>query len=99
LDRSQQGDLCKYAAQNVLHSDFGQWLASEVFGEFMESSNGVQAPTVELFLDHQIEDLGRMVTLSAWLRETDAGYWKRRLQPPRYLEQVREEPAAGLARR
>jgi hypothetical protein len=80
-----------------LHSDFGRWLASKVFGEFIVSQDGLQMPTDDLFWDHQIEDLGRVVTLSEWLCETDSGYWKRRLQPPRHLEQVREEPAAGLA--
>jgi hypothetical protein len=82
-----------------LHSDFGRWLALMVFGEFIESGDGLQVPTDDLFCDHQIEDLGRVVTLSEWLRETDAVYWERRLQPPRYLEQIREEPAEGLARR
>jgi hypothetical protein len=82
-----------------LHSDFGLWLAARVFGAFIESKDGAQVQTSDLFRDHQIEDLGRVVTLSEWLCEADAGYWKRRLEPPRHLEQIREEPGAGLARR
>src|SRR5262249_53244763 len=80
-----------------LHSDFGQWLAVRIFGECIEAEDGAAVPTSDVFRDHQGEALGRVVTLPEWLREIDAGYWNRRLRPPRHLEQVREEPACGLA--
>jgi len=80
-----------------LHSDFGEWLMVRVHGESIEAEDGTVISTRDLFRDHQVEDLGRVVTLPEWLREIDAGYWMRRRQPPRHLEQVREEPARGLA--
>ncbi len=46
-----------------------------------------------------MEDLGRVVTLAEWLHEVDTNYWMRRRKPPRQLEQIREEPAEGLAAR
>jgi hypothetical protein len=82
-----------------LHSDFGLWLAVRIFGEFIQSEDGVKISTKDLFCDHQIEDLGRVVTLSEWLRETDASYWTRRLRPPRHLEPIKDDPADGLSLR
>jgi hypothetical protein len=82
-----------------LHSDFGEWLAIRIHGEAIEAKDGTVIPTYDLFRDHQVEDLGRVVTLAEWLRETDADYWTRRRKPPRYLEQIREAPAEGLAAR
>jgi Domain of unknown function (DUF6915) len=82
-----------------LHSDFGQWLAVRIHSESIKAENGTVISTREVFHNHQVEDLGRIVTLSEWLREIDGDYWKRRRQPPRHLEQIREEPARGLAAR
>jgi hypothetical protein len=82
-----------------LHSDFGEWLAIRIHGEAIEAKDGTVIPTCDLFRDHQVEDLGRVVTLAEWLREIDADYWTRRRKPPRYLEQIREAPAEGLAAR
>lgn len=82
-----------------LHSDFGEWLTIKTHGDSITASDGTTVSTSDLFRDHQVEDLGRIVSLSEWLREIDAEYWKRRRQPPRQLEQIREEPAKGLAAR
>jgi len=82
-----------------LHSDFGEWLIIRIHGESIEAEDGTVISTRDLFRDHQVEDLGRVVTLAEWLREIDAGYWMRRRKPPRQLEQIREEPAKGLAAR
>ncbi len=82
-----------------LHSDFGEWLAIRVHGESISAEDGAVVSTRDLFRDHQVEDLGRVVTLEEWLCEVDADYWTRRRKPPRQLEQVREEPAQGLAAR
>jgi Domain of unknown function (DUF6915) len=82
-----------------LHSDFGEWLTVKIHGEAIEAKDGTVIPTCDLFRDHQVEDLGRVVTLAEWLREIDADYWTRRRKPPRYLEQIREAPAEGLAAR
>jgi len=83
----------------LLHSDFGEWLAVRIHGEKIGAEDGTVISTRDLFRDHQMEDLGRVVTLEEWLREIDAGYWTRRRKPPRQLEQIREEPAEGLATR
>jgi hypothetical protein len=82
-----------------LHSDFGEWLTVKIHGEVIGSKSGAAISTRDLFRDHQVEDLGRVVTLAEWLREIDADYWMRRRKPPRQFEQVREEPAGGLAAR
>jgi hypothetical protein len=82
-----------------LHSDFGEWLAVKIHGEAVGAKDGTVIPTRDLFRDHQVEDLGRVVTLAEWMREIDADYWMRRRNPPRSLEQIREEPAEGLAAR
>jgi hypothetical protein len=81
----------------LLHSDFGEWLAVRIRGEAIGSKDGTVIPTRDLFRDHQVEDLGRVVTLAEWLHEINADYWTRRRKPPRQLEQIREEPAEGLA--
>jgi len=83
----------------LLHSDFGEWLAVRIHGEKIGAEDGTIISTRDLFRDHQVEDLGRVVTLAEWLREIDADYWMRRRSPPRHLEQVREAPAEGLAAR
>ncbi len=80
-----------------LHSDFGEWLAVKIHGEAVSSKSGGAISARNLFRDHQVEDLGRVVTLSEWLREVDAAYWTRRRKSPRRLEQIRESPAEGLA--
>ena len=82
-----------------LHSDFGEWLTVRIHGEAIKAADGMAVSTRDLFRDHQVEDLGRIVSLSEWLREVDPEYWKRRRQPPRQLERIREEPAKGLAAR
>jgi hypothetical protein len=82
-----------------IHSDFGEWLAVKIHGEAIGANDGTVISTRDLFRDHQVEDLGRVVTLAEWLHEIDADYWTRRRKPPRHLEQVREEPAEGLAAR
>jgi hypothetical protein len=83
----------------LLHSDFGEWLAVRIHGEKIGAEDGAVISTRDLFRDHQMEDLGRLVTLAEWLREIEADYWARRRRPPRQLEQIREEPAKGLAAR
>jgi uncharacterized protein DUF6915 len=83
----------------LLHSDFGEWLAVRIHGEKIVAEDGTIISTRDLFRDHQVEDLGRVVTLAEWLHEIDADYWARRRKPPRQLEQIREEPAEGLAAR
>lgn len=82
-----------------LHSDFGEWLTIRIHGETIQAADGTAVSTRNLFRDHQVEDLGRIVSLAEWLREADPEYWKRRRQPPRQLERIREEPAKGLAAR
>jgi hypothetical protein len=82
-----------------LHSDFGEWLAEQVWGTSVQASDGTVVATRDLFRDHQTEDLGRVVSLIEWLNEVDRPYWLRRQRSPRYLEPVREEPLAGLAAR
>jgi VWA-like domain (DUF2201)/Domain of unknown function (DUF6915)/Putative metallopeptidase domain len=82
-----------------LHSDFGEWLAVRIHGEAIGAEEGTVISTRDLFRDHQVEDLGRVVPLAEWLREIDADFWTRRREPPRHLEQIREEPAEGLAAR
>jgi len=82
-----------------LHSDFGEWLAVMIHGEAISAKHGAVVSTRDLFRDHQVEDLGRVVTLAEWLREVDTDYWMRRRKPPRQLEQIREAPAEGLAPR
>jgi len=83
----------------LLHSDFGEWLAVRIHGEAIGSKDGTVIPTRDLFRDHQVEDLGRVVTLAEWLHEINADYWTRRRKPPRQLEQIKEEPDKGLAAR
>jgi len=82
-----------------LHSDFGEWLTVKIHGDLMTASDGAAVSTVDLFRDHQVEDLGRVVSLTEWLREIDAEYWGRRRQPPRQFKPVRADAAAGLATR
>jgi hypothetical protein len=81
-----------------LHSDFGEWLTLRIHGEAIKGADGTVVSTIDLFRDHQLEDLGRTVLLAEWLSETKREYWTRR-RPPRQLEQIREEPAKGLAAR
>jgi hypothetical protein len=83
----------------LLHSDFGEWLTVRIHGEAIMAEDGTVISTCDLFRDHQVEDLGRVVTLAEWLCEVDADYWTRRRKPPRQLERVREEPAEGLVAR
>jgi hypothetical protein len=83
----------------LLHSDFGEWLAARIHGEAIGSKDGTVIPTRDLFRDHQVEDLGRVVTLAEWLHEINTDYWTRRRKPPRQLEQIKEEPDKGLAAR
>jgi hypothetical protein len=83
----------------LLHSDFGGWLAARIHGEAIGSKDGTVIPTSDLFRDHQVEDLGRVVTLAEWLHEINTDYWTRRRKPPRQLEQIKEEPDKGLAAR
>jgi hypothetical protein len=66
-----------------LHSDFGEWLTVKIRGEAIRSKSGIVISTRDLFRDHQVEDLGRVVTLAEWLHEIDANYWTRRRKPPR----------------
>jgi hypothetical protein len=82
-----------------IHSDFGEWLTVKIHGEAIGANDGTVISTRDLFSDHQVEDLGRVVTLAEWLHEVDADYWTRRRKPPRHLEQVKEEPAESLAAR
>jgi len=83
----------------LLHSDFGEWLAIRIHGEKIWAEDRTFISTRDLFRDHQMEDLGRVVILAEWLREIDAVYWTRRRRPPRQLEQITENPAEGLAAR
>ena len=83
----------------LLHSDFGGWLAVRIHGEAIGSKDGTVISTRDLFRDHQVEDLGRVVTLAEWLHEINTDYWTRRRKPPRQLEQIKEEPDKGLAAR
>jgi hypothetical protein len=82
-----------------LHSDFGEWLTVRIHGEAIKAADGTVIPTRDLFRDHQMEDLGRIVPLAEWLREIELSYWTRRRRPPRQLEQIKEEPVSGLAAR
>lgn len=82
-----------------LHSDFGEWLTLQIHGESITAADGTVIATRELFRDHQVEDVGRVVPLAEWLREIDTEYWKRRCRPPVRLEPIRDEPAQGLAAR
>lgn len=82
-----------------LHSDFGEWLTVQIHGESIAAADGTVVATRELFRDHQVEDVGRVVPLAEWLREIDMEYWQRRRPPPRRLEPIRDEPAQGLAAR
>jgi hypothetical protein len=82
-----------------LHSDFGEWLTVRIHGPEIGAEGGTVIPTSDLFRDHQLEDLGRVVTLAEWLREVETDYWMRRRKPPRQLDHIREEPAQGLAER
>lgn len=82
-----------------LHSDFGEWLTVKIHGETLKTTDETVVSTRDLFRDHQIEDLGRVVSLAEWLREIDTVYWMRRRQPPHQLRQISEEPAAELAAR
>ncbi len=47
------------------HSDFGECLAVRIHGETIEAGDGTVIPTRDLFRDHQVGDLGRVVTLAA----------------------------------
>lgn len=82
-----------------LHSDFGEWLTVRIHGDSVTANDGTVVCTGDLFRDHQVEDLGRVVSLSEWLREIDVDYWSRRRQPPRQLGLVRGDAATGLAAR
>lgn len=82
-----------------LHSDFGEWLTIKIHGDSIKARDGTVVSTGDLFRDHQVEDLGRVVPLSEWLREIDVEYWGRCRQPPRQLEAVKADTAAGLAAR
>lgn len=82
-----------------LHSDFGEWLTVKIHGDSIRASDGVVVSTVDLFRDHQVEDLGRVVPLSEWLCAIDAEYWGRRRRPLRQLEPITSDAAAGLAAR
>src|SRR5262245_65877477 len=78
-----------------LHSDFGEWLTVKIHGEVIEAKDGTVIPTCDLFCDHQVEDLGRVVMLAEWLHEIDVDYWTRRRKLLCYLEQIRETPTEG----
>lgn len=82
-----------------LHSDFGEWLAVKVHGASLTATGGMAVSTADLFRDHQMEDLGRVVSLSEWLRAVDVQYWVHRRQPPRRLEAISAGAATGLAAR
>jgi hypothetical protein len=47
-----------------LHSDFGEWLTLRIHGEAIKAADGTVIPTHDLFRDHQMEDLGRIVPLA-----------------------------------
>jgi hypothetical protein len=82
----------------ILHSNFGAHLAIRVLGEAIATADGmVSARTSDLFADHQLEDLGRIVPLSEWLRETSTDINSKRRRPPRRLEPVRDSATEGLA--
>ena len=79
-----------------LHSDFGEWLTLQAS---IAAADGTVVATRDLFRDHQVEDVGRVVPLAEWLREIDAEYWQRRHPPPRRWAAIREASAQGLAAR
>lgn len=54
-----------------LHSDYGCAMAVRIFGDTISAADGTTLSTQELSYDHQIEDLGRVVTLTEWLDEMD----------------------------
>lgn len=83
-----------------LHSDFGLWLAGLVFGPVLEASDGTRIATRLLSVDHQIEDLGRVVTLAEWLREMPSSVATKLVRvPPARFASIREDARAGLAAR
>jgi hypothetical protein len=55
-----------------LHSDFGEWLTVKIHGEPIRAKDGTVISTCDLFYDHQVEDLGRVITLAEWLHGVDA---------------------------
>jgi hypothetical protein len=87
-----------------LHSDFGGYLARQVFGEQLEIGGVGTLPTAEVVRDHQIEDLGRVVPLAEWLNELeDSALCRASEQALRYQspteQQLVANPLTVLARR
>lgn len=79
------------------HSDWGGSVCRRVFGTFLTNSDGASVETDRLFEDHMVEDLGRVVSLGNWLREVRSTPVLVRLSGR--FEDVRRDPAGGLARR
>lgn len=51
----------------ILHSSFGCYIVQEVFGVYIENSNGRLIATRDLAEEHIIEDMGRIPTVQDYL--------------------------------
>jgi hypothetical protein len=79
------------------HSDWGGEICGKIFGPILVNSDRVEVETNRLFEDHQVEDLGRVVPLEQWLTQVRGGSVPGR-RPFRFQD-IRENPAVGLARK
>lgn len=82
-----------------LHSDFGLWLADSIFGSTLSAADGTQVPTRAISIDHQTEDLGRIVTLREWLGCVRSELSDKQRSPKPHLAAIRENPVTELARK
>jgi hypothetical protein len=59
----------------MLHSAWGIYLASRVFGEYLTNSEGKKVSTRDLGEHHVIQDLGFIPTMQDWLDEMPIKSW------------------------
>ena len=86
-----------------LHSEWGCGLAERVFGPTL-GPPGCEVATAQATLDHQIEDLGRVVPLAEWLSHLDErslvqAHTRALRQRSRDEEEFAADPVGTLARR
>lgn len=55
----------------MLHSDLGCLIAGDIFGKTILNSEGAEVAVAEIAEQHQMDDLGRMVSLDEWLSHCD----------------------------
>lgn len=59
----------------VFHSAFGVFLIEEIFGRFINNSDGAEVCVRDIAEQHILEDLGFIPSLSDWLHEMEIQPW------------------------